>query len=386
MMCPQDTPDHSGKANAANPAPPPALPPVMLQHGFRPFFLLAGLYAAALVPLWLGAYLSGVVNFAWPAGLLHGHEMVFGFATAAFSGFLLTAVPNWEGSKPCNGNRLAVLVGLWIAGRIAIWSALWLPGWLVAIVDISYLPALAIIGIPELIKSPSKRNKVFLALLTGLTIANALVHMKALGFNPGASGNRIGLDLLIVMIAIIGGRVVPTFTQGALRSAGVVVRAPSKLDALAIAAVIALVVADAAAWLYPGGLNVVAIIALIAGVLNALRMRGWGTLKTLAQPIVWILHLGFAWLAFGLMVRSAYELLGLGTAALHGMAAGAIGTMTLAIMSRAALGHSGRALVTPRPVVLAYVLVSIAALSRLAQPLMGTPALIMAAAAWTAAF
>lgn len=360
--------------------------PVMLQNGFRPFFLGAGLFAGLSVPLWMATYLSGAVSFGWPAGLLHGHEMVFGFATAAFSGFLLTAVPNWEGGRACRGNKLALLVGVWLAGRAAVWCAAWLPGWLVAMVDIAYLPLLAVVGIPELFKSSSNRNKVFLALLAGLTIANALVHLKALGFNPGASGNRIGLDLLIVLIAIIGGRVVPSFTQGALRSAGVVVRAPSKLDAIAIAAVIALVVADAMAWLYPGGLYVVAAIALVAGVLNALRMRGWGTLKTLSQPIVWILHLGFAWLAFGLMVRSGYELLGLGAAALHGMAAGAIGTMTLAIMSRAALGHSGRPLVTPLPVVFAYVLVSIAALARLAQPMLDSPALLVAATAWSMAF
>ena len=360
--------------------------PTLLQNGFRPFFLMAGLYGFLLIPLWLGAYLgNGWAGMPWPAGLFHGHELIFGFAVAVISGFLLTAVPNWERTTPANGGRLLLLVALWISGRALMWLAGYFPPFFVFIVDISYLPLLLIIGIPELLKSPSARNKVFVALIVLLGIANILTHMTAAGFNTGISPLTLAINLVTLFIAILGGRVTPAFTMGALGpDAGI--RQSSRIDAIAIGSIVALTITDVASGYVDIAGQAVPVLAIIAGAINLFRMRGWKTVKTLGQPIVWVLHLGYGWLAIGLILRGALEYADLGTVAFHGIGVGAIGTMTLAVMSRAALGHSGRQLITPGPVVVSYFLVSAAALARLSHPLFGDGALIVAASAWGIAF
>ena len=359
--------------------------PTLLQNGFRPFFLMAGLYGALLVPLWLGAYLGEWVRLPWAAGLFHGHELIFGFATASISGFLLTAVPNWERTIPASGRRLLLLVVLWISGRAIIWLAGYFPPLVVLIVDVAYLPLLVAIGIPELLKSNSNRNKVFIALIALLSIANILTHMTAGGFDISINPIVLAINLVTLLIAILGGRVVPAFTMGAL-GPGAGIRQPSRIDAIAIGSIAALALADLASGYIALAEQAVPVLAIIAGVINLVRMRGWKTIKTLDQPIVWVLHLAYGWLAIGLILRGGLEYAGMGAAAFHGIGVGAIGTMTLAIMSRAALGHSGRALLAPEPVVVSYLLVSLAALARLSQPLLGDGALIAAAIAWSIAF
>ncbi len=359
--------------------------PTLLQNGFRPFFLMAGLYGSLLVPLWLGAHLNGWIELPWQAGLFHGHELIFGFVTAAISGFLLTAVPNWERTTPASGWRLLLLVILWIGGRVAIWSAGYISPFVVFIIDVSYLPLLIIIGIPKLLKSKSPRNKIFAAIIILLSLANILTHMTAGGYNIDINPLALAINLVTIIIAILGGRVVPGFTGGALGpDAGI--RHNSPIDGIAIGSIIIFTIANAGAGYIAMAEQAVPALAIIAGVINLFRMRGWKTIKTIGKPIVWVLHLSYAWLAIGLILRGIFEYADLGAAAFHGIGVGAIGTMTLAIMSRAALGHSGRQLIAPKPVVVSYLLVSLAALARLFQPVLGDDALIIAAGAWSIAF
>lgn len=359
--------------------------PTLLQNGFRPFFLMAGLYGALLIPLWLGAHLNGWVQLPWTAGLFHGHELIFGFVTAVISGFLLTAVPNWERTTPTGGWRLLLLIIVWIGGRAVIWSAGYIPPFVVFVIDVSYLPLLIIIGIPELLKSKSPRNKIFAAIIISLSLTNILTHMTAGGYNIDINPLTLALNLVTLLIVILGGRVVPGFTSGALGpSAGI--RQNSRIDGIAIGSIIIFIIANTGAGYIAIAEQAAPALAIIAGVINLFRMRGWKTIKTIGKPIVWVLHLGYAWLAVGLILRGVFEYADLGAAAFHGIGVGAIGTMTLAIMSRAALGHTGRQLITPKPVVISYLLVSAAALARLFQPIFGDDALIIAAGTWSLAF
>jgi uncharacterized protein involved in response to NO len=365
-------------------------PGILFAYGFRPFFLLAGLYGALAVPLWLGLYTGWLgLEPALPAPLWHGHEMLFGFGTAVLAGFLLTATPGWSGRPAVAGAPLAGLVLVWLAGRAASFFGGGLPA-AAAIVDLAFLPALALAIAPHLQAAPP-RNLVFLPLLGGLLLANLAIDLDGSGFVRGiaATALRVALDLFILTIALIGGRVVPSFTANFLKMHGeaVAVRSFSWLDRLALGALIAMLLADLGVWPRVAGA-----IALAAALFNAVRMRGWHGRRTLSEPLLWVLHLGYAWLAIGLTWKGLVDLIGFlpGSEALHGLAIGAIGTMTIGVMSRASLGHTGRPLVAPRPVGLAYVLISGAAFARLAAPLLAgdlyLPALLTSASLWCTAW
>jgi uncharacterized protein involved in response to NO len=313
--------------------------------------------------------------------------MVVGYVGAVVAGFLLTAVPNWTGTAPLAGGPLAALAALWLAGRAAPWLGA-VPDWLAAGLDVAFLPALGLAVARPLIAARKPRNAVFLGFLGLLTAASALVHAEGLGLAPdtGAPGVRLGLDTAILMIAIIGGRIVPTFTANALATRGEpaeLARRPT-IELLAILATILFLAGDV---LVPGTV-VAGAAALAAAALHGLRLSGWRTRRTLGSPILWVLHLGYAWLAAGLAIKGIADLTTLvpETVALHGLTVGAIGTMTIAVMSRATLGHTGRPLVAPRVVVLAYLLVSASAIARLAAGFLGPSANIAAAALWVAAF
>lgn len=361
--------------------------PALFAFGFRPFFLLAGAYAALALPAWLALYLSGAAwPFAWPAGLWHAHEMLLGYASAALSGFLLTAVPGWQKTPPVTGARLAGLAGLWLAGRLAMWLAGVLPAVFVAAVDLAYLPALLAVGTPGLLSPRAKRNRIFVAVIAVLVTANALMHAAAAGLVEGRLGAGLALDGFILLIAILGGRIVPAFTANALSAKGLreAVKQRPALDRAALAGVAAVVIADAVAELRPEAAAFAGAIAAFAALANAARLAGWGWRRTLSAPILWILHLAYGWLVVGLGARAlaAFGVIPPLTA-MHALAVGAIGSMTLAVMSRAALGHTGRPLVAPWPVAMAYGLVSVAAVARM----IGGPAgLGIAGVAWTAAF
>lgn len=343
---------------------------VFFAHGFRPFFLLAGLQAALLLPLWL-AVLAGAV--APPGGLVpsfwHAHEMLFGFAVAALAGFLLTAAPNWTNSRPLRGAPLASLVLLWLAGRLSPWLYPAVPA-LAAALDLAFLPAVAVWLAIALVRAGNRRNYVFLALIGSLVAANALIHLDFAGVAAtGGLGLRLAIDILVLTIAVVGGRVVPSFTQNALRAQGeaVVIAPKPVVERVALGSLALLTIAD----LVPGAAVVAGGLAIVAGFAHGQRLSGWHGHRTLQSPILWVLHLGYAWIVAGLLLKGLASLTGLlpETAALHALTVGGVGTMTMAVMSRAALGHTGRPLVAPRPVAVAYVCISLAALLRVLGPL-----------------
>ncbi len=334
----------------------------ILALGFRPFFLLAAIFAAAAVPAWLLMY-EGLLEPApyLPPTIWHGHEMIFGFAVAVIAGFLLTATTNWTGRRTATGLGLGALAALWIAGRLGLLIPQ-TPAWLAVLLDVAFLPALAIVLAVPLLATGNRRNVVFPVLLLTLGCLNLSIHLGAAGavdWDPSRAV-RVAIDLILLMIAVLGGRVIPSFTKNALPHAKV---APCpKASILALASIAVLAIAEIAS----GNPLVTGAVALAAGLINILRMRGWGTFATLRHPILWILHVGYGWLAVGLILRGVAELTDLIPldAGTHAVTLGAVGSMIVGMMSRVALGHTGRSIVPAPMTVAAYWLVNLAALLR----------------------
>lgn len=363
----------------------------LFAYGFRPFFLAAGLHAIIVLGLWLMVLHTG----HWPAGLgdpaaWHGHEMLFGFAAAAIAGFLLTAVPNWTGERGYAGGRLMALTGLWLAGRLALNPIAPLPALPGAVIDLAFFPALCAMVLPSIIKARNRRNYVMVLLLGLLTAASALYHADRLGWLPGiwGRGRTLGIDMVLLLVALIGGRIVPSFTVSALKRVGRKVEAAAFgwPDRLALGTVALLALAD---MIQPDGM-LPGLAALLAGLAHAWRLSRWHGLKTGAQPILWVLHLAYAWIPVGLLLKAAWLLAGvdIGQGWIHAITAGAFATMILAVMTRAALGHTGRDIVAARPTVAAYLLLTGAALVRVLAPVLPDLRLAysIAGSFWLAAF
>ncbi len=368
-------------------------PAVILSYGFRPFFLLAGIFGAFSLAVWLAVYAGWLaLSKAMAPVLWHGHEMLFGFAMAAATGFFLTAVPSWTKTLPERGGRLAFLVALWFVGRVAFWLQGILPPPLVAMADLVLIPAVIFYLIPPILGSGQRRNFFFLAFLILLFTANLLFHLELLEItdDTGFSGLYLAIYTFVLIMTVLSGRMIPNFTANALSAKGEAagVRSQPLVEKVAFLAIIATAAADMAGvddWI--GGVP-----AVVAALALALRMRYWRTAETFDQPILWVLHLGHTWLAVGFAFRGLAgltDVIAVGTA-LHALTIGAIGTMVLAITTRASLGHTGRPMVVRRPIVVAYVLVTLAALVRIAAPLAGVEYysyLVMAAGLlWVAAF
>jgi uncharacterized protein involved in response to NO len=318
--------------------------------------------------------------------------MIFGYGLAVVAGFFLTAVPSWTGRQPVRGSLLAVLFGLWLLARISSWTSAWLPPTLVALPELAFIAMLSYLVARALLAGWSKRNFVFLPVLTVLFVSAALHHLEAMAITGWTSGigHLLAIDALLVLVTVIGGRVVPAFTTNVLRRAGIepLPRAADKRDTVAILTVAALLVADLVA---PGS-AATGWVALAAGVAGAVRMAGWRTSHVLASPILWVLHLGYAWLVFGLLFKgfgliteAVPEIL-----ALHALTVGALGCMTLGVMTRAGLGHTGRPLHVATMIAASYLLVSLAAVLRIAWPLANLPfydaAMLASGLLWSSAF
>ena len=371
------------------PRPSKAIAHPLAAKGFRPFFLLAGLFAFAILPIWMLA-LAGILN---PSGYLdpiywHAHEMVFGFAVAVIAGFLLTAVGNWTQRETAVGFPLLALASLWHLGRVAITCAGSLPKWMPAVTDLAFLPVLIGVLSRPLIAAKNKRNFVMLGVLFALFLANLLVHLDGLGVLPGGRrrGCLVGVDIVVLVTLIIAGRVFPMFTRNAT---GIeTIRSIPSLDRLAVGGMAAVTLLDAFAPDQP----TTAIAAGITGICVIARAAHWGSRHTLRTPLLWILHVGYAWIPLGLLLR-AMAPLGLvvpGAAAAHALTVGAIGALTLGMMSRVTLGHTGRGLVAPRLAIASFVLITLAALVRVIVPLLSSgwyrPSLFVSGAAWSGAF
>lgn len=348
--------------------------PLIFTEGFRFFFLAGPLFGIAAIAVWIGwlaIHAAGgvlvVIPFAPPPHQWHAHEMIYGYGGAVIAGFFLTAVPNWTGAQPARTVYIASIAALWAAGRIAVFFSSSVPGWIGLVLDVAFVPILAIKLAQNLLQRPKPQNLMFLALLALLTVGNAIVHLDWMGIIDGgaAAGNRLGLFTLAALIAVLGGRVTPAFTRNALNRGDAADRLPvtrPRLDQAGIGSAIALAIIVP---LEPDD-RLLAFVALLAGISNGARLAGWRGTAVLDRPILWSLHLGFAFLAIGYLALAAHWFgAPIGEAsALHLVAIGSIGGMTLAVMSRAALGHTGRPLVVARPIAFAYGLMASAALVR----------------------
>ena len=363
-----------------------------LSYGFRPFFLFAGLYAVIAMAAWMAWFsLAYAPSTDFPPLLWHAHEMLFGYATAALAGFLLTAAPSWTGAEPVRGGPLALLAGVWAAGRAAVWFSAFLPPVLVAAIDLAF-PALLFAFMIGTLTGGSARHTIFLVVLALLFAANGMVHWERLGLSDdtAAAGHLLAFDVFVVLIALIGGRVVPAFTRNVLTGEGGADPLPPRpwLDGLAVFSVLAVLVADQLApdQTAAGGL------ALAAATLNGMRLLRWQGWRVLDRPIVWILHLGYAWLVAGLAFKGLAVVSDWvdGATALHVLSVGAIGSMTLGIMTRAGLGHTGRALKVAPAITFAYLLLSAAVVVRVGVPMwldeFRQAAMVTAGAGWCVTF
>lgn len=353
-----------------------------LSIGFRPFFLAAALFAAVATIYW-AIYLAGApVPVPGDPFLWHGREMAFGFASALVAGFLLTAVGNWTGRRVAGPGLIAALVLLWLAGRL-VHAAGFVPPVLAAAVDLAFLPALAVVLAIPLIRAGVARNLFVPPLILAWAAFNAAVHGEALGLWSGVARPAVEtvVWLLGVLMVLIGGRVIPFFTSRRLPHATVVARPRAGLAAAIVAVLVpaALLVSEPAA----------AAAMAVVGVLVLFRLSGWGTKETLGEPMLWVLHAGYAILGLAYLLGAVHYLGGPvpPNAPLHAIAAGALGTLGLGMMSRVALGHTGRPIVADRWVVTGFVLVIVGGLTRVAAAFWPSPDLwVVAGVLWGGAF
>ncbi len=365
--------------------------PRILSQGFRPFFLLAGLSAVIMIAVWV-FWLSGYFDLAlaYPPVVWHAHEMLFGMAGAALAGFLLTAIPNWTGRLPLRGWPLAALVLIWIAGRIAM--SMDSSSWDVARagVDVLFLFTLLTIVLREIVHGRNWRNLPIVAAVGVLMIANITVHAETLGYldNRGV-GLRLGIAVFVVLIALIGGRIIPSFTGNWLAKQSVSDRPRpfGGFDRLGLL----VTAASLMSWSFLPDTVEVGIGLIAAGILNVVRLLTWKGHLTFREPLVWSLHLAFLWLPIGLIALGASAASSAVTPdiGLHALTAGAIGGMIAAVMTRAILGHTGRDLTVDRVTTAIYVLIFMAASLRVIAPSISgyyTELLMASSIAWCGAF
>jgi len=347
----------------------PSRGPAILSYGFRPFFLLGSLYAGIAVLAWLPMFhgeLSVATAFAprdW-----HVHEMLFGYVAAVVTGFLLTAIPNWTGRLPIQGTPLLLLVSTWLAGRIAVTLSASI-GWMVAaVIDVAFLAVLAGAATREIVVGSNWRNLKIVAMIGVLAAANLAFHLEAHLRGSAEYATRVGIAAVVLLITLIGGRIVPSFTHNWLvrERAG---RLPAPFGRFDIAIVAASTAALALWIVLPFG-RVTAAGLFAAAMLQFIRLGRWAGDRAVAEPLVLILHIGYAFVPIGLLLAGAGAL-GLvpESAGVHAWTAGAVGTMTLAVMTRASLGHTGRALAASAATRAIYVAVVIAALTRIGAAL-----------------
>jgi uncharacterized protein involved in response to NO len=355
----------------------------LFQDGFRPFYLAGAIFAAIAVPLWLGMWYHGYWSPSIPALYWHMHEMVFGFGVAIIVGFVFTAARNWTGLPLPDGVPLALIVGLWLAGRVGMLLSY---GVATAIVDSLLLVVVAGVVMRKFIRARSTSNMPLAVVLSLLAAANASFHASLLGWIPVSplAVGEMGLMLVVLVEMIVGGRVVPGFSANAIPHARRYRAAWLQRSALALA--VSAFLFDA---LEPMS-RLAGVVALIAGAVAGVQWLGWNPFVTLRRPMVWVLHVSYAWIPAGLVLLG---LSALGvvprSAAMHAFGVGAMGGLIMGMITRTALGHSGRPVRAGRVELVVFVVIQIAAAARVTAALV--PAVYLAGIAvsgiaWTAAF
>jgi uncharacterized protein involved in response to NO len=363
--------------------------PALFSYGFRPFFLLGSVYAALAILVWLPVFMgelklvSAFIPRDW-----HVHEMLYGFLPAVIAGFLFTAIPNWTGRLPLCGPPLMFLVALWIAGRVAVTLSAE-TGWLAAmLIDCSFLLLIAAAAAREIIAGKKWNNLSVVVLILVLFAGNVAFHLEAHLNGAAEYGIRVGIAVVVLLISLIGGRVIPSFTRNWL-----VKQTPGRLPvpfarfdmvcvAIGAVALVCWIISPAALW--------TGYALAIAGALHLVRLARWAGYRTIRERLLLILHVGYAFVPIGFLLNacSAFGIVPSG-AGIHAWMGGAAGVMTLAVMSRASLGHTGQQLTASVATQAIYASIVVAALARicaLLEPAHGVPLLHLAAFAWAAAF
>jgi uncharacterized protein involved in response to NO len=363
--------------------------PAFFSYGFRPFFLGAALFAGVAIPVWV-LMLAGADNsngFYTPREW-HVHEMLFGFLPAVIAGFLFTAMPNWTERSPIKGMPLMFLWTLWLAGRLVM-AIPWLPPFVSALVDSAFLVVMAIIVWREIAIGKAWDRAPIGLLISLYAGANLLFHELVFRGAALDLSERMALAVIIMLLALIGGRVVPSFTLDFLTGRGMTEQPPafSRFDGVAIL----LAGLAAIAWTARPEAMATGWLLVVAGLVNLVRLLRWYGWTTWREPLVLILHLGYGWLALALLILGS-AILGLGlrpTDAVHALTTGAVGAMTLAIMTRASLGHTGRPRHAGPLTVMIYLLVNLGAVLRVFGPAtaLSTPFVLgLSAMAWSGAY
>jgi len=335
--------------------------------GFRAFFALAGLAALILIVFW-NAIFNGTLTSEhyYPNNYWHAHEMLLGYAVAVIAGFLLTAVKNWTGKPTLTGDPLASLCLLWLYGRILPFYAGLLPDALIALVDFAFLPALAYQVSKPIIEAKQYRNLFFIGLIMLLALGNGLIHAEMLGLqeNTATIGIQLVVATIIILILIIAGRVFPFFTERGIPGT-LIIRNPL-LDSLSVASAVIVF----ALQIFGISGTLLALAAIVAVAVNVARLSGWYVQRVMYVPLLWVLYAGYGWIILGFMltVLSAYSVV-LPSLALHAFTLGGIGVLTLGMMARVSLGHTGRAMKASNAMAIAFVLINVAALFRVLLPI-----------------
>jgi uncharacterized protein involved in response to NO len=363
--------------------------PAIFSYGFRPFFLGAALFSGLAVPVWILILAGeGDMTLQYSPRDWHVHEMVFGFLPAVITGFLLTAIPNWTDRPPVRGILLMLLFTLWLAGRIAI-ATPWVSPLVSAIIDGAFLVVVAGMVWRE-IAAGQAWNRLPMGFLISLyALANILFHVLFLRGEATDLPERIALALVMVLLALIGGRITPSFTHDFLAEQGMTEQpAPfSRIDGLSII----LVGVAAVAWIVHPEAVATGWMLVAAGFAHLIRLLRWYGWVTWREPLVLILHVGYGWLVMSLLILGG-GIIGLGMPtedAVHALTTGAVGVMTLAVMSRASLGHTGRPKHAGIMTVLIYIMVNLGAILRLFGPtteFSKIPILSLAAVCWSGAY
>lgn len=363
----------------------------LLTYGFRPFFFGGAAWAIVAMLLWTGMITGRIAPVPdMPLAAWHAHEFLFGYVGAIIAGFLLTAVPNWTGRAPLQGSSLLYLFALWLAGRCVFLLTGWFGYRFAALVDVLFLSALALLVLREVRASGNKANLRIGIVVSALAFANILFHIELAVSGQAVFATRGAISLIVLLIMLIGGRIVPTFTKNWLVKQGSH-RLPVPMDGFDQTA-IAAGSASLVLWTFFPSAILTPLFLLVAGCLHLVRLGRWSGWQTLSEPLVFILHAGYAFLPVGFMLVGlslVWPGVVLPSSALHAWTTGAMGVMTLAVMTRATRGHSGRLLTAPFTTRLVYLCAVLAALFRLAEPLFPEVALTiyaLSAASWIAAF
>ncbi len=328
----------------------------LFRSGFRPFFLFGALFGLSALVYFI-LLMSGVAQLLpsrWDMVFWHQHEMLFGFAGAIIAGFLLTAVPNWTGHPTPRGAKLALLVLLWLLGRAAVFDSAHLPAILAGAVDVAFFPACIAGILPALVKSHNRRNYFFIVLLVLLTLGNGLTH-----WGNEDTGMLLAKNIIILIMVMMGGRVIPFFTENPL---GIRIARSPRIERFALISTIAALALE----VMGANTHLLGVAFILAAAANFWRFSRWHSIKTLRVPLLWVLHAGYAWLIVGMAMKAGHNFgadIPL-SADTHAFTAGGVGTLTLGMMARVSLGHSGRMLAAGRLIVFAFACITLAALLR----------------------